>query len=641
MTEEIKTTEPENTKEVKPNDSAKPTSENAEQVKEIPVDKKTESAKTVEQEPSQIDYDEEINSISGYDISRLLDYFLGTVNKIDETTTDISELSKFIEEIKTLFYKKYHFLIATEKKKWTEEGGNPDDFKLIDNDDRERFEDIYGKFKIYRKAYNEKLEAQKEENLKKKLDIIEKIKNLVHTEESLNSTFNGFKSLEKEWKTIGQVPAPNTTEIWGKYNFAVEQFYDFIKINKELRDLDQKKNYDEKIGFCKAAEALPYKDQPVKAFKELQILHEKWKNVGPVPPEEREKIWERFSAASAIVNKAHNEFYLKRKEQEEENLKAKTDLCEKAEVIANGDYKKFPEWKKQQDKLKALDAEWRTIGRVPRQHNSAIYQRFREAFDLFFNKKKAFYEENKSKEEDNLAAKIKLCEAAEQLQDNTDYAKTTPEILKLQKKWKEIGPAPRNKSEEVWQRFRSACNHFFEKKSASFKEQKEKEKENLQAKDTLIKEMKSFKPLPSDKENLEAIKGFQKQWDEIGFVPRNKSDVINKAYHDILTKLFDAANVDKVKQQSLSYSQYLKNKQDFPNFKKFLEDERYSIRKKLQEIEKEIFKIENSLSRFSISKGSEGFLKSYTDELEKKKELQEILTKKIQLIKKHLDQLSS
>ncbi len=640
MTEEIKITESEDTKEPNPVEPAKSTKEGATPVTATHTNEKKSQDKPEESTGKTVDYEQEIITISNFEISRLLDYFSDTVNHIGENT-DIIELSKFVEEIKTLFYKKYHFLIAAEKKKWTEEGGNPDDFKLKDNDDREHFEDIYSKFKTYRKVYNEKLEAQKNENLILKLEIINKIKNLVHTEESLNSTFNAFKTLEKEWKEIGQVPAPNATEIWGSYNFAVEQFYDFIKINKELRDLDQKKNYDEKILLCEAAEALPHKNQPVKAFQELQALHDKWKNIGPVPPEEREKIWERFSAITSIINKAHNEFYLKRKEQEEKNLIAKTTLCEKAEAIAKENYKKFSEWKKQQDKLKELDTEWRAIGRVPRQHNTTIYQRFRSAFDLFFSNKKAFYEKNKANEAENLAAKIKLCEAAEKWQDSEDFGKATSEILKLQEKWKETGPAPRHKSEEVWQRFRSACNHFFEKKSAAFKEEKEKEKENLQVKELIIKEMESFKPLPSNKENLEAIKGFQKRWDDTGFVPRNKANTINKAYHDLLTKLFDIANIDKVKQQALSYTQYLKTKQSTPDFKRFLEDERYGIRKKLQEIEKEIFKIENSLSRFSISKGAEGFLKTYTDELEKKKELKEIFTKKIQLIKKHLDQLSS
>ncbi len=639
-TEETKITKSENTKESNSTDSIDPTLENTDDIKKVPINKKTEPEKPLSSKESQIDYDEEINAISGHGIADLLDYFSKTVTQINDTT-NISELSKFVEKLKTLFYKKYHFLIATEKKKWVKEGGNPNDFKLIDNDDRERFEDIYAKFKAYRKSYNEKMEAQKKENLKLKLEIIEKIKNLVHTGESLNSTFKAFKDLEKQWKEIGQEPTTVTNEIWRKYNFAVEQFYDFIKINKDLRDLDQKKNYEEKIKFCEIAESLPYKEQPIKAFQELQTLHEKWKNTGPVPPEERDKIWERFSAISSIINKAHNEFHLKRKKEEEENLIKKTALCEKAETIATEDYTKFSEWKKQQDKLKALDNEWRGIGRVPRQYNSSIYQRFRDAFDTFFEKKKVFYENNKAKEKENLTAKIKLCEDAEKLQDSTDFHKATQEILKLQEKWKEIGPVPHSKSEEIWQRFRSACNHFFENKSTAFKEEKGKEKENLQLKEAIIKEMEDFKPLLSDKENLEAIREFQKRWDEIGFVPRNKADAINKSYQNILTKLFDIANIDTVKQQSLSYAEYLKSKQDTTNFKKFLEDEQYDIRKKLQNIEKEIFKIENSLSRFSISKGSESFLKSYKDELEKKKELQKILTKKIQLITKYFSQLSS
>jgi len=639
ITEENKNTKTGDTQKSIPTDSIKPIPENTGNIDKKPVNKKTELEKPSASKENQIDYEKEINAISGHSIADLLDYFSKTVNQINDTT-NISELSIFAEEIKTLFYKKYHFLIATEKKKWVKEGGNPDDFKLIDNDDRERFEDIYSKFKAYRKSYNEKIEAQKQENLKLKLEIIEKIKNLVHTEESLNSTFKAFKDLEKQWKEIGQVPAPVASEIWGKYNFAVEQFYDFIKINKDLRDLDQKKNYEEKIGFCETAESLPYKENPVKAFQELQVLHDKWKNTGPVPPEKRDEIWERFSAITKVINKAHNEFHLKRKQEEEENLTKKTALCEKAEAIANGDYTKYSEWRKHQEQLKALDTEWRKIGRVPRQHNSSIYQRFRDAFDRFFEKKKVFYEKNKAKEAENLNAKIKLCETAEKLQDSTDFSKTTPEILNLQKKWKEIGPVPYEKSEEIWQRFRSACNRFFENKSTAFKEQKEKEKENLQLKEAIIKEMTAFKPLPSDKENIEAIRSFQKRWDEIGFVPRNKADAINKSYHNILTKLFDIANVDKVKQQSLSYTEYLKNKQGMPNFKKFLEDEQYNIRKKLQNIEKDIFKIENSLSRFSVSKGSEGFLKAYKDELEKKKELQEILTKKIQLIKNFFEQLS-
>lgn len=619
-------------------DSSNPVAKHPKKDQDVTSKEKTENLKQIEQKESKIDYVDEINNIADYDINKFLDYFSDAIENIDENT-DIPELSKFVDEVKILFFKKYHSLINEKKKQWVEEGGKPEDFKLTNNDEKERFDYIYSKFKTIKKAYNEKLEAEKEENLKKKLEIIERIKNLVHTEESLNATFKTFKLLEKQWKEIKQVPASKVKEIWGKYNFAVEQFYDFIKINKELRNLDQKKNYQEKINLCETAEALPYEKDPVKAFQELQLLHEQWRNIGPVAPEDREKIWERFSLISTIINKAHNEFHLKRKQQEEENLRLKTVLCEKAEAIAGKIYEKFSEWKTQQNNLKSLDAEWRTIGRVPRKYNVSIYQRFRDAFTTFFNNKNAFYEKQKAKENDNLTAKIKLCEAVEKWQDSNDFTKATHAILELQKQWKEIGPVPRNKSEEVWQRFRSACNIFFERKTKAIEAQKNKEEENLKIKESIIKEMEAFEPLPTDKENMEAIKQFQKRWDETGFVPKNKAETINKTYHHILTKLFDAANIDKVKQQILSYSQYLKNKQNSSNFKRFLETERSNIRKQIQEIEKEIHKIENSLSRFSVSKNSEVFLKTYINELEKKKERHKILTKKNLIIKNFFNQL--
>lgn len=583
-----------------------------------------------------INYDKELDKINTFEINNLLDYFSDFVEHINVDDT-FNESSKFVEEIKTIFFKKYHVFIANKRKKFAAEGGNPDDFKLKNNYDREKFEDSYKKFKDLKNIYNEKLQAELNKNLKRKKEIIEIIKNLVHTEESINSTFNTFKAIEKEWHSLGPVPPQNNSELWGSYNFAIEQFYDFIKINKELRDLDQKKNYDKKIQLCETAENLPYEEQSVDSFKQLQSLHEKWKTIGPVAREEREKIWERFSEITKQINKVYQEHFIQQKKQEEENLKLKTTLCEKAEAIANGYYERLGVWNKKQNELAELNAQWRTIGHVSRKFNQSIYIRFRDAFDNFFEKKKIFYEKNKEHEEKNLEAKLKICESAEQLKDSSDFQNTTSKIIGLQEKWKKIGSVPRNKSDETWKRFRNACNEFFENKAAHYKQLKNLEGDNLKAKEALLIEMENFKPLKSDNENLDAVKIFQKRWKEIGFVSKNNANRINTSYQKILNKLFEIANIDETRQQILSYTEFIKNKQNTNDFNKFLQNEQYNIRKNIQTLEKEIFKIENSLSRFSVSKGSEGFLKTYENELEKKKSIKELLTQKHQILKQFLD----
>ena len=616
------------------NDSVK-----AEKVFSTKEMEKTEANDTTEEElvhseEAEVVVEQETEKLIDKTISEVLEYFENLLSDLTDDS-DMPSLSKIVEEIKVQFYKKHKAFIIEEQKKFVESGGKADDFKLLNNDDEDKFKDLYGKFKTYKRLYNERQQALRENNLKEKEAIIEAIKQLVHTEESLNKTYDVFKSLERKWRTIGKIPPQKVSDLWQRYHFAVEQFYDYIKINKELRDLDLKRNKEAKEALCEQAEALDYKKNPIQAFKILQQLHEEWKHIGPVAIEYKDSIWERFKEITRTINKAHADYFTALKEQEKKNLELKTALCEKAEAIASEDYSKIKEWNHKTEALKTLDTEWRKIGRVPKKYNSSIYQRFRDAFQTFFTKKKEYFKALREQEKKNLEIKTALCEKAEAVQDSTDIEGARKTLLYLQKQWKETGPVPHAESEKIWLRFRTACDTFFNRLGDLKKEAKEAEKDNLVKKQALLEKIEQWEPLADIKENISAINALIKEWDNIGFVPRKNVKEINTKYHQLIEQLYEKAKVDKMQVQLLLFEQMVKSKQQNTDFEQWKRNEISKLRKQLQDQEKEIFTRENSLSFFKAGKNAETLLKKYTDELEHLKERFATLKKKISILNRY------
>ena len=464
------------------------------------------------------------------------------------------------------------------------------------------FKEQYNIYKKERAAYNKELEKEREENLAQKEAVIADLKALLEKQEDVNATFPAFREIQARWRAIGPVPAQNYRNLTETYQLYVEQFYDMVKINRELRDLDFKKNLEAKEQLCQEAEALAAQENVVEAFRELKKLHEQWKEYGPVAKDHRESIWDRFKAATAVINKRYQAHFEGLKEQQNENLAKKTVLCEKVEEIAAREIADSNEWNACSKEIEEIQKEWRTIGFASKKDNQKIYDRFRAACDKFYERKREFYNEYKDSINANLEKKIALCEEAEALMVSTDWKKATDQFIALQKQWKEIGAVPRKKSEQLWKRFRAACDHFFAERDKHAKPENDYYG-NLKAKQRLIEEIKAYE-LKGDESDQQAMQEFQKKWQEIGFVPFKEKDNIAKAYKDAMAKFHTARPQRRGR-----------------GGRQLTEQER--LIQKYHQLEQDIVTYENNIGFFAMSKASEPLIKQMEQRIaEAKKELE-------------------
>ena len=468
------------------------------------------------------------------------------------------------------------------------------------------FKELYNSYKRERAEFNRQLEKERENNLALKEAVIADLKALLEKQEDVNATFPEFREIQNRWRTIGPVPAQNYRNINETYQLYVEQFYDMVKINRELRDLDFKKNLEAKEQFCEMAEKLAENPNVIEAFKELQKLHEQWKEFGPVAKEFRDSVWERFKAATSVVNKKYQAFFEGVKEQQAENLQKKTVLCEKVEEIAEREVASSNEWNSFSKEIEEIQKEWKTIGFASRKENQKIYDRFRAACDKFYGRKREFYNEYKDSININLEKKISLCEAAEQLKTSTEWKKATDQFINLQKQWKEIGAVPRKKSEQLWKRFRAACDEFFAERDKNAKPENDFYG-NLKAKQRLVEEIKAYVLSGDEAADREAMQEFQKRWQEIGFVPFKEKDKIAAAYKEALNAAFPGVGRGG-------------NRRGRAGKPQLTEKER--LIQKYNQLEQDIVTYENNIGFFSMSKNSEPLIKQMNDRIsEAKKEL--------------------
>ena len=537
------------------------------------------------------------------------------------------KMSKEAEAIKSAFYKRLQKekaeagLVTADpapEAEETEETEAPVEDTVSENPFAEverGFKDLYNKYKKERAEYNRQLEKEREDNLAKKEAVIADLKALLEKQEDVNATFPEFREIQNRWRAIGPVPAQSYRNINETYQLYVEQFYDMVKINRELRDLDFKKNLEAKEQFCAYAEKLAENPNVVEAFRELQKLHEQWKEFGPVAKEYRDQIWDRFKAATAVINKKYQAFFEGIKEQQAENLVKKTALCEKVEEIAEREVTNSNEWNAFSKEIEDVQKEWKTIGFASKKENQKIYDRFRAACDKFYGRKRDFYTEYKDSINANLEKKISLCEAAEALKSSTEWKKATDQFINLQKQWKEIGAVPRKKSEQLWKRFRAACDEFFAERDKNAKPENDFYG-NLKAKQRLIEEIKAYE-IKNDDSDAAAMQDFQKRWQEIGFVPFKEKDNIAQAYKEALNLKFPN-NGRGGNRRGRGARPALSEKD--------------RLIQKYNQLEQDIVTYENNIGFFSMSKNSAPLVKQMEERIAQSKEELKALAEQIRVL---------
>ena len=541
----------------------------------------------------------------------------------------VQSIRRDVEALKIAFYRIRRAEVEAARRRFVEEGGAEEDFAPSVDGAEIQLKEQFKEYRRRRDAFIANLEAEKEANLKVKQAIIEELKELVNSDETLNHTFNKFRELQQRWKDTGIVPQQHVKDLWETYNLHVENFYSFIKINKELRDLDLKKNYEQKVALCEQAEALVLEPSVVEAFHKLQKLHDEWRETGPVANEYKEALWERFKAASSRINKQHQEHFETLKGEQVKNLELKTGLCVATEELSSQPLTTRKEWNRASDRLLEIQKTWKTIGFAPKKDNNRIYERFRTACDRFFEAKRQFYAGMKTEMEHNLQLKIEICEAAESLMNSEEWKKATDELIALQARWKQIGAVSRRHSDAVWKRFRAACDKFFERKASHFASVDGEHEENLQKKLALLAEMAGADVKAG---GYEVIREFQRRWGEIGFVPIKQKDAIQKKYKAAVDELF---NTLRGSERDRSMGRFREKVSSFKaSGDRRLRSERERLYNKVRQLEQEIGLLENNIGFFAKSKNAEALVADVRAKIERAREEMASTIEKVKLIDK-------
>ena len=566
-----------------------------------------------------------LDRIPGLNKAELVELFASLLEE-----RSVQTLRYEIEAIKIAFYKLLRAEHEQARKRFVEAGGAPEEFMPSADADEARLKELFGIYRRKREEYMSNLERTKEDNLKIKLKIIEDLKELAGGNETLNHTFNAFRELQQRWRETGVVPQEHVKDIWETYNLHVENFYNYIKINKELRDLDLRRNYEAKIGLCEAAEALALEPSVVTAFRKLQDLHERWRETGPVAVEYKDAVWERFKEASSRINRQHQEYFEGIKEEQRRNLELKTELCVKAEELCGDILTSRRDWNKASDKLIEIQKVWKTLGFAPKRDKAKIYERFRTACDHFFELKRKFYEQVRAEMENNLQQKLEICAQAEALADSEQWRKTTDELIALQKRWKEIGPVSRRQSEAVWKRFRGACDRFFDRKTAHFAGKDAEHEDNMQRKLALLSEIEACDIAAEG--GFDKIKEFQRRWGEIGYVPIKQKEELQRRYREQIDRLFATLRGGARERSIEGFRNRITDMKTSGDRRvRFERDRLYA---KVRQYEAEIALLENNIGFFSKSKNAEAMINDVRSKIEKTRADMAAAIEKINLIDK-------
>ena len=543
-----------------------------------------------------------------------IDYFSMELTDLINRLKNIVEQAKEkdvkndVDTIKVAFYKKHKSIVEKQKKDFIEQGGVEENFIPESSDIDEIFKELlneYKKIKAAQKAEEDKILA---ENKDKKNAIIDQLNSLIDSNADINGTIPIFRKLTQEWKNIGNVAPEYANEIWKRYNILQEKFYDLIKINNELREYDFRKNLEQKTTLCEKAEVLNNESNIILAFQQLQVLHEDWKNIGPVEKDLRESIWERFKLASSNINKKYQQHFEDIKAKEKENLNSKIALCEAIETLDYSALTTFKHWEDATEKILKIQEDWKTIGFAPRKENVKIYERFRNAYNNFYKQKNQFFKAIKEDFTNNLKLKEALCEQVEKIKDNTNWNDTANKIVKLQKEWKNIGPVQKKYSDALWKRFSEACDYFFNQRNEALKSKKEDENSNLVAKKDLIERIKNHILTGNDDNDILSIKSFEKEWNSIGHIPFKAKDKIFEEYKSALNSLY--AKVKKADKKIKDFSLMSKNQ----------------LVRLYNNLQNEIKTYENNIGFFANSKKANKLIADLQQKIEKlKKEVNDIV----------------
>ena len=535
-----------------------------------------------------------------------------------------------VEYLKTSFYKLHIAEREANLKAYLDGGGDPDAYQITPDDDEEVFKAEMGIIKEKRAKLFKEQEAEKQQNLEKKLQIIEKIKGMITSPEEANKAYQEFKALQAEWREIKNVPAEKANELWRNYQLYVEQFYDLLKLNSEAREYDFKKNLELKTKLCEAAERLAEETDVISAFHQLQKLHAEYREIGPVNKELREEIWNRFKAASTVINKRHQQHFEGIRAKEEENLERKTALCEKVEAIAAEENKGSGDWEKHTKQIIDIQTEWKTIGFAPQKMNVKIFERFRAACDDFFGRKAEYFKGLKDSFKENAEKKRALIEKAKELQDSTDWKKTSDKMIALQKEWKAIGMVPKKLGDQLWEEFLGACNKFFEARNAAGAGQRSEEHANLSKKREVIEKLKAVAEEAG--ENIQdKVQKLVEEYQSIGHVPFKEKDKLYEEYHAVLDKLYKELNISVAKKRLNNFKQNLK--QVAERGENALDNERTRLFRQYETIKQEVQTYENNLGFLNASsKKGNSLIDEMNRKVQKLKDEMNLVREKIKAI---------
>lgn len=535
-----------------------------------------------------------------------------------------------VDYLKTIFYKLHFAEREADMKAYIDGGGDPAEYKVVPDEDEEEFKAEMSVIKEKRAKIFLEQEKEKQENLTRKLDIIEKIKAMLTSPDEANKSYQDFKKLQQEWKEIKLVPAEKANELWRNYQLYVEQYYDLLKLNNEAREYDFKKNLEIKTRLCEAAEKLADESDVISAFHQLQKLHQEYRETGPVAKELREDMWARFKAASTVINKRHQQHFEELRAKEEDNLTKKTELCEKVENIAKDEIKNAGDWDKKTKEIIAIQAEWKTIGFAPQKMNVKIFERFRAACDDFFGKKAEFFKNMKQQFSENIEKKKALVEQAQALQDSTDWKSTSDKLIALQKEWKTIGMVPKKQGDKLWNDFLTACNHFFDARNNANAGTRNEERANLEKKRDIIKQLETLADNPEGNVQEQARELID-QYNAVGHVPFKEKDNVYKEYHDILDRLYKELNVTTARRRLDKFRNNLKNVAEKGS--DALDNERARLMRRYESLKQEIQTYENNIGFLSASsKKGNSLIDKMNRKVQKLKDDMNLVREKIKAI---------
>lgn len=512
--------------------------------------------------------------------------------------SDEAPVKNEIDLLKTVFYKLHIAEREARLKEYIDGGGNPETYQVVPDQDEETFKAQMAVIREKRAKIMQQQEAEKQANLEKKLEIIEKIKAMATSPDEAGKSYNEFKELQQQWKDIKNVPADKANELWRNYQLYVEQFYDLLKLNSEAREYDFKKNLEMKTKLCEAAEKLADEEDVISAFHQLQELHQQYREIGPVAKELREEVWARFKAASTVINKRHQQHFEDLRAKEEENLARKTALCEKVEELGKAENKGAADWEKRSKEIIDIQNEWKTIGFAPQKMNVKIFERFRAACDDFFGRKAEYFKALKVTFSENIEKKKALVEKAQALADSTDWKATSDKLIALQKEWKTVGMVPKKLGDQLWQEFLGACNKFFEARNAAGAGQRNEEHANLEKKKGIIEQLKALAENAAEA-TKEKVQALTEEYNKVGHVPYKEKDKLYEAYHEVLDRIYKELNISTKRRRLNDFKANIKNVAK--RGEEALDNERGRLARRFEQLKQEIQTYENNLGFLNAS----------------------------------------